>query len=68
MADGSRVKRKFERSIKLRVVYQWLQTLGVDINQYKLATTLPKVDYDKMDVSLEELKLVPSALLTLMSK
>jgi FAS-associated factor 2 len=66
LPDGSNAQRRFHAHAKLQAVYDFVDSQeNLSSLKYSLATNFPRMEYgsDKLQQSLEELKLTPSAML-----
>ncbi|KAA8498357.1 FAS-associated factor 2-B [Porphyridium purpureum] len=66
MPDGSRNTRRFLRDTKLEMLFDWADTLGVEIGQALLVSSYPRRAFkypEDKDMSIAEAGLTPSAML-----
>jgi len=68
LSDGSRLQRRFYRTDKLQLVYDFIDSKNIEQNDYDLVTNFPLRKFDDKTKTLAELDLYPQASLFISSK
>jgi len=61
LTDGSRVQRRFKNTDKLQVVFDFINSKDIEIEEYELVTNFPRKSFSDPNMTLEQAGLYPQA-------